>query len=77
MTSSRPSGGTIVVALLAGLLVLLGLFPASGVDTQPPVCYSYLFYEVPCDRWVAPVAGAVTAGLVGLGFWLMIGRRRR
>jgi hypothetical protein len=77
VTSSRPSAGTIVVALLAGLLVLLALFPAGGTDTQPPDCYSYLLYEVPCEQWVAPLAGAVTAGLVGFGFWMMVDRRRR
>lgn len=73
---ARPSAGTIIVAILAGLLVLLLLFPASGVDSDPPVCRSMLFYVVPCDRWVAPLAGAVTAGLVGLASWKAIDRRR-
>lgn len=74
--ASRPSVGTIVVALLAGLVVLLLLLPAGGVHTDPPACYSYLFYPVPCDLWAAPLAGAVTAGLVGFGFW-MYDRRRQ
>ncbi len=75
--SARPSVGTIIVALLAGLLVLLILFPAGGANTQPPDCWAYLFYPVPCERWAAPLAGAVTAGLVGFGFWKTIDRRRR
>ena len=74
--SARPSVGTIVVALLTGLLVLLLLVPAGGADTQPPECWAYLFYPVPCDRWVAPLAGTVTVGLVGLGLWKTIDRRR-
>jgi hypothetical protein len=75
--TSRPSVGTIVVALLVGLLVLLILLPAGGADTQPPECWAYLLYPVPCDLWVAPIAGAVTAGLVGLGLWKTIDRRRQ
>lgn len=70
--AARRSVGTIVVALLLGLLVLLVLLPAGGADTQPPECWAYLIYPVPCDRWVAPLAGAVTARLVGLGLWKTI-----
>jgi len=72
---SRPSARTIIVALLAWLAVLLLMFPASGVATDPPECYSMLFFVVPCDAWVAWVAGAATAGLVGLGLWMLEGRR--
>lgn len=74
-SSIRPRTRTIVIALLAGLAVLLLLFPASGVDPIPPVCYSILGYVVPCDAWVAWAAGAATAGLVGLAMWVMDRRR--
>ena len=74
--SARPSVGTIITALLVGLLVLLALIPAGGADTQPPDCWAYLFYPVPCEGWVAPAAGGVTASLVGFVFWRTIDRRR-
>ena len=67
---------TIRIALVAGLVVLLLLFPGSGNANQPPECYSMFGYVVPCDAWVAWVAGATTTGLVGLGLSL-IDRRRR
>jgi hypothetical protein len=68
--------GTIAVALLAGLAMLLPLVPSGRADTQPPECWAYLFYPVPCDLWVAPLVGALTAGLVGLGLWKAIEPRR-
>ncbi len=68
-SSTRPRTITIVIALLVGLVVLLLLFPASGVDSDPPVCRSMFFYVVPCDAWVAWAAGAATAGLIGLAMW--------
>jgi hypothetical protein len=73
--SSRLRPRTIVVALLAGLVVLALLFPGSGIDRQPQECYSMFGYVVPCDAWVAWAAGAATAAVVGLGLWV-IDRRR-
>ena len=65
-----PSTATkVVVALLTGFVVLLVLFPASGVDSDPPVCRSMFFYVVPCDAWVAWAAAAATAGIVALWLW--------
>ena len=74
--SARPSVGTIITALLVGLLVLLILFPATVATSDPPVCWAYLLYPVPCEGWVAPAAGAVTGSLVGLALWRTIDRRR-
>ena len=70
--SNAPPKTTIVAAFLAGLAVLLLLFPASGVDTFPPVCRSMLGYVVPCDAWVAWVAAAAGAGMAGLVTWVIV-----
>ena len=75
-TGSRTRVTTIVVALLAGFVVLLLVFPASGIEPIPPVCYSMLGYVVPCDAWVAWAAGAATAALVGLVLWTNDRRRQ-
>lgn len=72
---SRPTTKTIVTAILAGLAVLALLFPASGIDTLPPECYSMFGYAVPCDAWVAWAGAALAAGVVGLAIW-MTDRRR-
>jgi hypothetical protein len=74
-SSTQPRTRTIVVGLLAGVVVLVLLFPGSGIDRQPPECYSMFGYVVPCDAWVAWAAGAATAGVVGLALWV-IDRRR-
>lgn len=37
-TSTRLRTRTTVVAFLAGLAVVLLLFPGSGIDRQPPEC---------------------------------------
>jgi hypothetical protein len=63
-------------ALSAGLVVFVLLFPwGGGVNTDPPTCFGMFgWYTVPCDGWVAPVAGAATAGVAYLVLWL---RNRR
>jgi predicted benzoate:H+ symporter BenE len=71
-----PSLGTVVVAVLAGILTFLLLVPFSGVDTQPPVCRAIFFYEVPCAEWTAPLVAAAAAGIVGVAFWMLLDRRR-
>ena len=69
--NTGPSWGTIAVALLAGLVVLLLLSAASGVDSDPPVCRAFLYYVVPCEGWVAPSRPSVqlrsSASLRGSG----------
>lgn len=65
-----PSTATkLAVALLAGLVVILLLFPASGVDSGPPVCRAMVGYKVPCEAWVAWAAAAATAGIVAFWLW--------
>ena len=64
----------VVIALLAGLVVLVLLFPGSGVMPQPPQCFSVFGYGVPCESGVAVAAGLATAGMVGLMLWIA-GRR--
>ncbi len=72
---TRPRTSTLVIALVAGFVALLLLFPASGVDTLPPECYSMFGYVVPCDAWVAWATAAAMAGMAGLAMWV-IDRRR-
>ena len=61
----------IAIALLVGLVAFVLLFPASASTDVPPECYSlFAYYDVPCNAGVASVAGAATAGLVGLALWM-------
>jgi hypothetical protein len=57
----------LVLALLAGIAVLVILFPwGGGTASDPPTCFGLFWYPVPCGGWPPFVAGAVTALLVGL-----------
>jgi hypothetical protein len=68
----------VAIAVLAGLVVLVLLFPVSGVDTQPPECYSVFGYSVPCGDGVAVAAGAAVAAVIGVLFWIAgAGRDKR
>lgn len=66
----------VAVALLAGFVVLVLLFPwGGGLDSDPPQCFSMFgWYSVPCGGGPAVVAAA-TAVVVGLALWLMCRRR--
>lgn len=75
--ASRPTRRTAVIAVVAGLVVLVLLFPASGIEPQPPVCYSVFGYVVPCEAWFAWLAGVATAVLIGLALRLAHRRRQR
>ena len=70
------SGVKLAVPFLAGLVVLVLLAPASGVETLPPQCLSVFGYGVPCGSGLSLAAGAAAAGVVGLALWLN-GRRRK
>jgi hypothetical protein len=62
-----------VSAFIAGFVVFVILVPTSGAE--PPLCYSLLAFQVPCDGQVPIVVGALTGSFVGLALWL--GDRRR
>ena len=66
----------VAIALLVGLGVLVLLFPGSGTAPLNPQCFSVFGYGVPCNSAVAGAAGAATAAVVGLFFWIA-GRRTR
>lgn len=72
----RGSWRTAAIAALAAVVVLLLLFPASGIDTQPPECYSMFGYSVPCGGGLAVAAAAATAGVVGFLLWTASRRKR-
>lgn len=60
----------VALAMLAGLVVLVLLFPASGIDPLPPQCFSVFGYTVPCEPGASLAAAAATAALVGVLLWL-------
>ena len=66
----------VAVSLIAGIVVVLLLFPALQFDTLPPQCWSVFDYRVTCGERLSLAAGAATAAVVGLAFWFD-GRRRK
>ena len=78
MAGSRHPIATVarlVVALAAGFVILLLLFPYSGIDTDPPERHWVFGCVVPCGGRVGPAGGAGAALLVWLA-WSALGRRR-
>ena len=67
----------VALALVAGLVVLVLLFPAGGIMPFPPVCYSVFGYVVTCDALWAVAAGTAVAVVVGLTVGLRSRRARR
>ena len=69
------AAGRVGAAMAAGVVVLLLLLPAYGIDTDPPQCFSTFDYSVPCGAGLAFGAAAVA----GAGGWLGAGAflRRR
>jgi hypothetical protein len=71
----RTTVAKVAVAFLAGLVVLVLLYPANIVDTNPRQCFSMVGLGAPCDDALAVPAGAAVAGVVGLLLWLRDRRR--
>ena len=53
------------IALVAGYLALMLLHPSIQASTEPPMCWSVLGFGVTCNAWVAWIAAAATAVVVG------------
>jgi hypothetical protein len=74
---------TILACLLGVLVAFVLLMPSHGIDSDPPECYSYLGYVVPCGfgpeqefgSGFAAAGAAVAALLVAGG--AVAGRRDR
>ena len=69
------AAGRVVAAMTVGVVVLVLLFPAYGIDTDPPQCFSTFDYSVPCGAGLAfgVAAVAVVGGWLGVG--VLIRRR--
>jgi hypothetical protein len=79
VTHYRATG---VAAVVAGLVVFVLVFPASGNASDPPECFSFFGYVVPCglrggfpDLWFAGLGAMAAVGLVIAG--AAAGRRDR
>lgn len=74
-TSRRwASAATVALALLAGFIVLLLLFPATVLHSNPPKCFSTFDQAIPCGQMNVPgfrlaewslLAGATAVMLAG------------
>lgn len=69
-------GVKLAVPLIAGLVVLVLVAPASGVVSQAHQCSSVFGYGVPCGSCLSLAAGAATAVVVRLALWLDDRRRK-
>ena len=64
----------VAVAVAAGIVAFLLLFPFAGVDTQPPRYYSVFGNRVPTGTlWAALPAAAVAVWIA----WTLFGRGSR
>lgn len=81
MKTQRRDGwtdvATGVLAFGAGFVVFILLAPMSGIDTDPPQCFSAYDYDVPCGAGLSLAAGAATAAALGLLAWGWRRRHRR
>ena len=73
----RTTFPAVVAGLGGGFLVVLLLLPVSGIDTNPPVCYSTFGYTVPCGSGLAFGAALVVGLIVGGVTYRALGRRSR
>jgi hypothetical protein len=73
----RTTFPAVVAGLGSGFLVVLLLLPVSGIDTNPPACYSTFGYTVPCGSGLAFGAALVVGLIVGGVTYRALGRRSK
>ena len=76
-------GGVAAAASFAGVMGFVLLIPQGGADTDPPECWSYFGYVVPCGLGPEQehgagfaFAGAVVAAILVVAGWA-VGRAKR
>lgn len=60
----------VVVAVGAGLTVLVLLAPFSGLDILPPQCHAVFGYQVPCGQGVSVAAALGTTVVFAVYGWI-------
>jgi len=63
--------------LASGFLAFFLLLPASGIDTNPPVCYATFGYTVPCGSGLAFGVALAVSLLVGGATYRALHRHSR
>lgn len=71
----RRFRATILASVFGALVAFVLLIPSSGIDSDPPECYSYLGYVVPCGfgPHQSHGAGFATAGAVAAALLVATG----
>jgi hypothetical protein len=72
---TRTKVPAVIAGVVTGILVVFLLLPASGIDTNPPVCYSTFDYTVPCGSGLAFGAALIVGLIVGGVTHRALGRR--
>jgi hypothetical protein len=60
---------TVVVGLAAAIVTAVALLPAGGNDNNPPTCWAWAGYDVPCTTWPSWIAVVGVGVLAAAGVW--------
>ena len=60
---------TVAVGLVTAIVTAIALLPVRGNDTDPPRCWAWGGYDVPCTTWPSWIALAGVGVLASAGAW--------